>query len=509
MITKLKNVPEVRGELMERVLLNAARLCSPIYRPHAIYTQDKNGWPGDWEGRTVLALVSHMKCLGHVPAYLDQILQCLPEHYNEKGYLGRILEEGLFDEQQFSGHNWLIRGLMEYYVLTGNEEIALSVKRIVYNLYLPAAGAYKNYPLKRGTGKDEGSYSGSFSGRSGSWLLSTDIGCAFMCLDGLSQYYSLFKDEKVFDLLREMTDVFVRIDFEGLKMQTHATLSALRGIIRLYQSTGEEPYLSAAKEIMRIYERSGMTENYANFNWFGRFDTWTEPCAITDSMMAATELFKITGDVSYLKLAQRIYFNAFSYAQRYNGGFGTDSTVGPAGKYLRPSGGGISEAYWCCTMRGAEGLAYLCENSVLTDVDGNLLIPFGGSFRCENELFSVDFESGIPYNGKYTVSAHAFSDVSIRISVFKTDDFETVYFDLKKGETGTVSGAFDPGLHEEGALETEGKKFFYGNLLLGTPNGAVEPLRIDMELGNGLQPLTNMKDVLPENTVFENRQIVF
>lgn len=500
--------PEVRGELMERVLLNAARLCSGIYRPNAIYTQDKNGWPGDWEGRTILALVSHMKALEREPAYLREIIRDIPEHLNEKGYLGKVLPDGVFDEQQLSGHNWLLSGLVEYEYLSGDENVLQMIKSIVSNLYLPLTGYYKTYPLDPEIRKTGGSYSGTVSSRVGSWILSTDIGCAFMCLDGLSRYYELFRDKKVLRLLSEMISVFKKIDFVGTHMQTHATLSAVRGILKLYKVTSKKEYLDVAESVFELYKTCGMTENYANFNWFGRFDTWTEPCAITDSLIVATDLYKLTGKISYLKLAARIYYNAFCYAQRYNGGFGTDKTVGPAGKYLSPAGPGISEAYWCCTMRGAEGLAYLCENSALVKKNYDVIVPFGGSFTVHSMEYRLDFESRIPYEDTFDVKVLALEDVSFKILVLGEEDLVEFHVNAKKGAKFHLSGKISISHHDESAFTVDGKKHFYGNLLLGTPNLTLNREGVSND-ENALRPLTDMKDVMPENIKGEGRQIVF
>ena len=509
MLKSYKDYPEIRGELKERVLLNAARLCSPIYRASAIYTQDKNGWPGDWEGRTLLALVSHMKCTGIEPPYLSSVLESIPDHLNSRGYLGGISEEGLFDEQQLSGHNWLIRGLMEYYLLTGDKEISNLVNKIVENLYIPLKGYYLDYPIDPEVRKEQGSFSGTLSGKSGHFILSTDIGCAFMCLDGLSQYYDIFRNPDVYELLDEMVSVFEKIDFVGSHMQTHATLSAVRGIIRLYKATFDDRFLKMAVSVFDLYIKNGMTENYANFNWFGRFDTWTEPCAITDSLMVSTELYKITEDKYYLNLSTRIYLNAFCYAQRCNGGFGTDTAVGPAEKYLKPKGAGISEAFWCCTMRGAEGLSYMCENMILCDGNSDLYIPFGGSFKFSNSDYTLNFDSLIPYEGSCKVSVEAKRDISFNVFVFDGASYEKISVRLKSGEFKTFSMAFEIKKHEEAAFTTEGTKYFYGNLLLGTGNPKVRPLADISLAGDDLQPLTNMKDVSPEDAVFECRQILF
>ena len=55
------------------------------------------------------------------------------------------------------------------------------------------------------------------------------------------------------------------------------------------------------------------------------------------------------------------------YAQRSNGGFGCDECIGSetAGVFLSTLEN-IYEAFWCCSMRGAEGLANAARLSVLS-----------------------------------------------------------------------------------------------------------------------------------------------
>ncbi len=496
MWSKFERAPVVRGELKERILLNMARLSASCYRPSAIYTEDKAGWPGDWEGRTLLALVSHYFATGCEPAYLMQIVNEIPLHFNEKGYLGKIYDDGIFDEQQLSGHNWLIRGFMEYYLLVGDNEKLDIVTKIVENLYLPLTGWYSTYPVdpeKRGTA---GSYAGTVQGSVGHWLVSSDIGCAFMCLDGLSQYYEITKNEKVLALLSEMVDVFKGLDFVNAHIQTHATLSATRGIIRLCQATGDKKYLDLAEKLADLYVRNGMTENYANFNWFGRFDTWTEPCAITDSLIVFLELFRETEKKEYLTLAQRIYYNAFCYAQRVNGGFGCDTTVGPAGKYLKPSGEGISEAFWCCTMRGAEGLRKMTDSLFLTR--GNeIFLTFGLTASLNTDKFCIYVVSNLPYNPEYKINFMAFEAGEYKISLF---DGKTFTVNMKAGEQVLIKGKADIKTYDEKAVYIGGFKKFRGNMLLSINSGE----SLDM-----LRPLTDMRDVSVNDANNEKRIIAF
>ena len=394
---------KAEGELGFRLAKNFARLEDTEYRPDVLFEIEKNGWAGDWEGRTVLALVLLSRTTGQKAAYLDEILDKLEEEMNPKGYLKGILPDGEADEQQLSGHNWLLRGLLEHYLWTGSERNERMARKIVENLYLPVRPLYKNYPTDPAMRSMDGEASGRIGGNVVyGWHLSTDIGCAFMSMDALSQYYSIFGDERVADLLWKMFEAFCRIDFMKASMQTHASLSACRGLIRFYKCTERTELLDFVISFFDFYMKHGMTENYANFNWFGR-PLWTEPCAIVDSYLVALELWKETGKLAYLQTAHRIYYNALGHGQRNNGGFGCDDCAGPgpAGAFLRAQRNHY-EACWCCSMRGAEGLTKAALHSVLED---GSRIYIAGCFSGEYELADarLTVRSGLPREGHLSI----------------------------------------------------------------------------------------------------------
>lgn len=343
-------------ELSERLTLSHKRLSEPFYDIDNVFADIDAKWPGDKEGRALLAFV----CLANagmdkVPC-MELMIEKLPSMLNEKGYLGRITDE--FFEQQLSGHSWLLRGLCEYYEKYGKSSILDIINGITENLYMPLKGVISDYPLVRKE-ENNGGVDGHTSETSDGWLLSTDTCCAFMSIDGLSHVYKLTRDEKIRELLDEMVDTFMKIDKREIKAQTHCTLTAARGMVRLYSLTGDEKYLDSAKYIFSIYVDYGMTYTYENYNWWGRPETWTEPCAIIDSLMLASELYKITDEAQYRTYAARIYHNGFATLQRCNGGAGTQKIVCETRDTLQISG---FEAPQCCTMRLAEGLRYIKDN---------------------------------------------------------------------------------------------------------------------------------------------------
>ena len=353
-----------KDELNTRIGLNLEHLKNdPYYGISQIFSPSDYQWFGDKEGRALLAFVSHYKISGEIIPCMDKMLQSMPDRLNSNGYFGPLYN-GIVHEEQLSGHSWLLRGLSEHYEAFKDSFSLDAVKKIVENLYLPLRGKINTYPVNRDK-HCVGGVSGEMTEENKGWLLSSDIGCAFMSIDGLSHAYVLTADERIKELLDEMIVFYLKIDKIRLKAQTHCTLTAARGMLRMYNKTSEKEYLDGARDILQLYVCSGgMTKTYQNLNWWGREDSWTEPCAIVDSLMVACELYKITGEEKYRILAARIYHNGLATSQRDNGGAGTDTLIcdGSEHKYLYPL---MYEAIFCCSMRFAEGLWYINENKEL------------------------------------------------------------------------------------------------------------------------------------------------
>lgn len=417
---------EAQGLLSNRLLKNYGRLEDPIYHASSVFQADGNNWPGDWEGRTILALMRLYEATGRRPVYLGGIIERLSREWNEKGYLKDILPEGEFSEQAFSGHNWLIRGLEAYYRKTKDERVRGWLDRIVDNLYLPACGAYRKYPVAPEERVYEGDPDGNLTGCViNGWHTSSDTGCAFICLDGLSSLYLHLGMERLKPLLTEMIERFLTIDFTGISMQTHATLSGLRGILNFYEATGEACYLDEVRRIFRLYTDQGMTLNYANYNWFCR-PTWTEPCAIADSMMLALRLYRLTGDSGYLRLFQRIYFNGFLSSQRANGGFGGDVCATPAQPDIKAE---FYEAFWCCTMRGAEGLAEAKQALAFWD-GGTLVLGLYDSCAIRAPGLSITEASRYPEEGRVSLRIKNDRETPLKLRLYLPENAAEVTLTL-------------------------------------------------------------------------------
>ena len=399
----------VEGDIRARALGNFERLHGKEYSIPNVYRSDSNGgtydWPGDHEGRAILALALLSQALSINSQSLDEIVARLPEHFNEKGYLGRVLPYGIMDEQQVSGHSWLLRGLCEYYLWKKSQNVLDSIDNIARNLILPAEAAYTTYPIEPSQRVFSGEASGSLTGDIfGGWYCSSDIGCAFIMLDGATAAYEVLHNPALTRVIDNAIDRFASADLVGTQFQTHATLSALRGILRYYRLTGKAGLIDMVRDRFDLYESEGMTENYANYNWFCRPE-WTEPCAIVDSFIVAEELWEATAEVRYLEDAHRIYFNGLGYAQVPNGGWGLDSCAGAKDEFIRKR---TYEAWWCCTMRGGEGLARAIQYLFHNDADC-VTLPFYADATARLEM--SDGEVVIKETTKYPYSGEVRLDV--------------------------------------------------------------------------------------------------
>jgi uncharacterized protein len=390
------------GELRVRLMKNFDRLEEERYRPDKVFlTEEGSGWwPGDTEGRTILALTKLAQATGRTPKYLDSIIKLFPEKVNKKGYFGTIYPDSVLDEQQLSSQGWVLRGLCEYYLWKKDAKVLTYINRIIDNLVIPTAGFHKIYPIDPSLRKQGGHQIGSrLDGSVGKWILSTDIGCDFIFMDGVVQAYQVTHREELEPVIDEMVTLFRKIDFVGIKAQTHSTLTGLRALLRYFQTTGDSTLILTVEKTYDLYRHQARTENYENYNWFGRPE-WTEPCAVIDSYILASWLWQLTGKAEYAEDAQLIYYNALGFEQRENGGFGTDNCSGANTTFLHPD---LNEAYWCCTMRGGEGLAVVAQYSFFTSVQSLYVTSFENSivrFKFDKDSLVLEEKTTYPLKGE-------------------------------------------------------------------------------------------------------------
>lgn len=349
---KSRLIVEAGSAADERIAASVHRLLADDYAVEPVLDDGVNGdWPGDWPGRLLMALTSLRRLTPDVAERLGELVSNLPARLNERGYFGPV--HNGFDEQQLAGHGWLVSGLFSYADLAGDERAAAMARTIVENLYLPLLGYVGSYPVRSSCGSVTGGASGEIAVEVEHWKLSTDTYCVFIALEGLVAAYEHDIDPRVAALIEEFMGIVDRDDLVAEGAQLHATLTAARCLERYAAAEGSSKALTLAIRLYEWFRAYGQTLNHATLNWFGRLDSWTEPCAMVDAHLLAVGLWRTTGQPEYLDEALLIEANGLGHAQKPGGSFGLDSVTLPGQPWLENV---EYDARWCCTMRGAVGL---------------------------------------------------------------------------------------------------------------------------------------------------------
>lgn len=354
------------GWLRDRTDANLARLHRPDYEPARVLA-GTGDWPGDMPGRLILALSRLATVTGSTSDRLHQLVDGLD--LNAAGYLGPVRTTEV-DEQQLAGHGWLASGLISYHRLTGDGLALDRAHRIATALLAPGVNRLDSYPERIAVADSGGAAAGTTVERQGEWVLSSDTYCVFIALEGLVSVYAATGDDALAAAIDRCASTVDSADLPGARAQLHASMTAARCLLDAGRS-------ELATRIYDLYAASARTVNHATYNWFGRPDSWCEPCATVDTFLLALGLWRTSRSQRYLEDARRILLNGLGRAQRSHGGFGCDTCTDADHPVL---GTHIDDAWWCCTMRGAVGLTE----------------AVGAAYSVVGDVVSVDlFQSGV------------------------------------------------------------------------------------------------------------------
>ena len=209
---------DIRGELGRRCLLSFHRM--EDYTPEFTLCGNE-GWPGDREGRAILGQVLIGQTVHQTSSQTEALLAALPE-----GILGPPLDLETIQEQQVTGHGWLLRAFCEHYACSGKDDMLVRIRDIVDALYLPLRGKWRTYPIDPKKRKEGGAQFGQLTGDvTAGWSLSSDVGGLFISLDGLTHVYETDPHPELKELIEEGIARFIELDPVSLGCQTHSTLS--------------------------------------------------------------------------------------------------------------------------------------------------------------------------------------------------------------------------------------------------------------------------------------------
>lgn len=424
---EFEDITPADGYLMKR-----ARYTHDIYKAYTpehvltlnySTTPSDKAFPGDTIGRYILSTTLLSRALHEPePETLSRVMAALPGMVNAEGYLGWVLPKDRADETGLSNIMWS-NGLTEYY-LWKKDPVALKMDQNLFTqIFLPVREAYDYYYAPE---KSDGKIK---------WVHCTcDTAQAFGIIDPATRGYQVAPSPELKQEINDLIRLYHKVDPEKIQAQVHAVLFATRGILRWAEMEQNAETLAFGESLYRRYRQNAMTENYENYNWFGK-PKWTEGCAIVDSFTDAARLWKLTGRSEYLADAQLILFNAL-LANQKDGDFGIDNCVGANGEIFLKHGKG---APWCCSVWGGKGLARAFQYSYFQIADGVAVTIPGNStvtVRLPDGALTLQQSTGYPHEDgiRFRVQASE-SEKDRTLAVFMPPWIE------RASITATVNGA--------------------------------------------------------------------
>ena len=337
-LAELKNV-SVRGELGTRyqaatcnLLTRQDRYSLDVFRCNALGIPEPvwEGWP--WPGDLIGRHLSNL----HVAAPLGwstarqrqiEILNTALPLQRRLGNFGADPPK-VTDVEVISGNAFALRGLMDAYEDTQDQRALAAAQRL-------AAFFAANFDYYKDRGPIGSMH--EFYGH---------------CLDGLVRLHVLAGDP---DALTLAERIAART---GLTSHTHHSLSMYRGVLELYNVTGNSDYLQHAEAYLAwVRANRIVTGGVPEAMPKSKQD---EGCALADYVMVNLMMFRATGRAVYLDEAENTLVNHLFMNQFHTGGFGHRlydvEIVGGKG-WQGWDGKYGSENPGCCSLWGQWALA--------------------------------------------------------------------------------------------------------------------------------------------------------
>jgi hypothetical protein len=349
-------------------------------------------WPGDQIGRW-LSVVHVAKALGVPAADADraEVLGIVLPLQGPKGSFGPELPDST-DVRVVSGNAFGLLGLMDAYEDTRDERVLEAARRLAS--YFEA-----NFDYYRDRGRQGVLY--EFYGH---------------CVGGLMRLHELGGDASALSLARRISAR------AGLSQHTHSSLSMYRGLLALYNVTGDPDTLRRVEAYLDWVRGSrivtgGIPENMPLWNQ-------DEGCGLSDYVVVNLMAFAATGKDSYLEDAEYTMVNHFFMNQFHTGGFGTLSFGTPGivgGKTWQGWGGKFgSETLGCCSLWGQWGLGQIARY-IVTRHRGHLEVNLypAAEVSFPDLGLKLDMQSDFPRmsHANLTVKAAREDPIELRLRV--------------------------------------------------------------------------------------------
>ncbi len=301
-------------------------------------------WPADQFGRWLSVLqVADGTGWTAAGASRSAVLNTILPLQHARGHFGTDPAKDS-DNRVPSGNAFGLRGLMDAYDDTGNESALRAARKMVrffeqtFDIYVTEGGIDEYYSH---------------------------------CLDGLVRLYRVDRTAEVLELSKRIAAKM------GIHKHTHHALSAYRGVIELYDLTGDEVYLEQTERYLDYIKQSGIASGGIPelLPFTGTEEAaQDEGCALADYIVVNLMMFVRTGEDRFLETADNTLVNHFFMNQFHTGGFGhrryRHDVVGD--KVFQGWEGRFgSENPGCCSMWGQWALGQVGQY-IVTRLDGRL-----------------------------------------------------------------------------------------------------------------------------------------
>jgi hypothetical protein len=362
---------EARGELAERLTRAYGRLLRPpLDEPSFVlsdldfhYTRRFVEYSGDISGRTIGAINATLQVLpGAAPSEQDRLLSAAPGVQKADGHFGvdQDLEKSVNQEKDMPilwGNGRLLLALAQC-CRTKPDDRLLGVARKLGDYIIATRKYYGKEENFTGVG---GSFASGFTTCYPSWI------------DGLVALGELTDDKKYWDEAAYIGGLSL-LDRALEKHHSHGRLTAYRGMLDLDRARGTGEFVDAVAEGCARVEKDFLMPTGAVTEIFSLDYARDEGCSDADWVRVNVLLWQATGNAHYLDVAENALRNHLFATQFENGGFGhhTFRTLTDGDKKIHAAGIApyASEAYWCCSMHGANLLADLASYAVVATHDG-------------------------------------------------------------------------------------------------------------------------------------------
>ena len=233
--------------------------------------------------------------------------------------------------------------------------------------------------------------------------------CYFPAIEGLVMLYTATKDERYLRQAERMAETFRKFDALPID-HSHGNLCAWRGILRLYEITGDRRYLDRARAKWDAAVHGGFvwTTGGVGEHWYVSFGV-DEGCSESDWLRFCLDLWRFTGETRYLDMAERLLCNQYATNQCSNGGYGARHFEGNAKGPILATGT-VEECNFCCSFHGPLGLYSL--KSYLA----------AGSERGIFVNFPLDFTTRVRSGGRdWRLAVHANPDCRASATTMKVE----------------------------------------------------------------------------------------